>query len=104
MVELLPDNNGQAQPSVGQFSEDVWDDQVLKEPLVFRVAAAVVHAQATLLAGFTTSTPMFRGRRASRTAPLSRRRNSSRWLPQRRTRDEKLWRMEGVWKNGKREC
>jgi len=31
-----------------------WDDQVLKESEAYRVARAVVHAKATLLAGFTT--------------------------------------------------
>jgi len=36
------------------YNEASWDDQVLKEPLALRVARAVVHAQKTLLAGFTT--------------------------------------------------
>lgn len=31
-----------------------WDDQVLKESEAYRVARAVVHAKATLIAGFTT--------------------------------------------------
>jgi len=31
-----------------------WDDQVLKESEAYRVARAVVHAKATLMAGFTT--------------------------------------------------
>lgn len=31
-----------------------WDDQVLKESEAYRVARAVVHARATLMAGFTT--------------------------------------------------
>lgn len=37
------------------YSETLWDDQVLKEPLGFRMAAAVAHARATLLAGITTT-------------------------------------------------
>jgi len=36
------------------YNETSWDDQVLKESLAERVARAVVHARATLLAGFTT--------------------------------------------------
>ncbi|WP_156255016.1 metal-dependent hydrolase family protein [Sandarakinorhabdus oryzae] len=32
-----------------------WDDQVLKESEAYRVARAVVHARATLMAGFTTA-------------------------------------------------
>jgi imidazolonepropionase-like amidohydrolase len=36
------------------YNEASWDDQVLKEALALRVARAVVHAQRTLLAGFTT--------------------------------------------------
>ncbi len=36
------------------YDEASWDDQVLKEPLALRVARAVNHARATLLAGFTT--------------------------------------------------
>jgi imidazolonepropionase-like amidohydrolase len=36
------------------YNEVSWDDQVLKEPLSYRVARAVVHARATLMAGFTT--------------------------------------------------
>jgi imidazolonepropionase-like amidohydrolase len=36
------------------YSETLWDDQVLKEPLGFRMVAAVVHARATILAGITT--------------------------------------------------
>ena len=36
------------------YDETPWDDQVLREPLALRVARAVVHARATLLAGFTT--------------------------------------------------
>ncbi|NML65136.1 amidohydrolase family protein [Hymenobacter sp. RP-2-7] len=37
------------------YNETPWDDQVLKEPLALRVARATVHAQRTLLAGFTTA-------------------------------------------------
>ena len=37
------------------YNETSWDDQVLKEPLALRVARATVHAQRTLLAGFTTA-------------------------------------------------
>src|SRR4029079_8682998 len=37
------------------YSETLWDDQVLKEPLGFRMVAAVAHANATLLAGITTA-------------------------------------------------
>ena len=36
------------------YNETPWDDQVLKESEAYRVARAVVHAKATLLAGFTT--------------------------------------------------
>jgi imidazolonepropionase-like amidohydrolase len=36
------------------YIETLWDDQVLHEPLAFRTAQAVVHAQRTLEAGFTT--------------------------------------------------
>ena len=36
------------------YNETSWDDQVLREPLGLRTARAVVHARATLLAGFTT--------------------------------------------------
>ena len=36
------------------YDETSWDDQVLREPLALRVARAVNHARATLLAGFTT--------------------------------------------------
>src|SRR5215208_6658899 len=37
------------------YNETPWDDQVLREPLALRVARAVNHARATLLAGFTTT-------------------------------------------------
>jgi imidazolonepropionase-like amidohydrolase len=36
------------------YNEATWDDQVLKEPLAYRVIAAVDHAEKTLMAGFTT--------------------------------------------------
>jgi imidazolonepropionase-like amidohydrolase len=36
------------------YNETSWDDQVLHESLALRTARAVVHAKATLLAGFTT--------------------------------------------------
>ncbi len=36
------------------YNETPWDDQVLREPRSLRVARATVHAQKTLLAGFTT--------------------------------------------------
>ena len=36
------------------YNEAAWDDQVLREPEALRVARAVNHARATLLAGFTT--------------------------------------------------
>jgi len=36
------------------YNETVWNDQVLREPLALRVARAVNHARATLLAGITT--------------------------------------------------
>lgn len=35
------------------YNETSWNDQVLKEPLAYRVAEAVVHARETLRAGFT---------------------------------------------------
>jgi imidazolonepropionase-like amidohydrolase len=37
------------------YNETSWDDQVLKEPLALRIARAVNHARATLMAGFTTT-------------------------------------------------
>ncbi|MGH7475402.1 MAG: amidohydrolase family protein [Longimicrobiales bacterium] len=37
------------------YDETPWDDQVLREPLAYRVARAVNHARATLFAGFTTA-------------------------------------------------
>lgn len=36
------------------YNETPWDDQVLHEPLALRTARAVVHARATLMAGFTS--------------------------------------------------
>ena len=36
------------------YNEALWDDQVLKEPVAYRVIAAVEHCEKTLLAGFTT--------------------------------------------------
>ena len=36
------------------YNETTWNDQVLREPLALRVARAVNHARATLLAGVTT--------------------------------------------------
>ena len=36
------------------YNETLWDDQVLKEPPAYRTLLAGKHAEATLLAGFTT--------------------------------------------------
>lgn len=36
------------------YNETKWDDQVLHEPLALRTARAIVHAERTLRAGFTT--------------------------------------------------
>ena len=36
------------------YDKTPWDDQVLKESEAYRVVRAVVHAEATLMAGFTT--------------------------------------------------
>jgi imidazolonepropionase-like amidohydrolase len=36
------------------YNETSWNDQILREPLAYRVARAVNHARATLLAGITT--------------------------------------------------
>lgn len=36
------------------YNETLWDDQVLKEPLAYRVLEAGEHARATLQAGYTT--------------------------------------------------
>jgi imidazolonepropionase-like amidohydrolase len=35
------------------YSETLWNDQVLKEPLAYRTVLAVIHSRATLMAGFT---------------------------------------------------
>ncbi|SPE50020.1 Amidohydrolase, imidazolonepropionase [Verrucomicrobia bacterium] len=35
------------------YSEALWDDQVLKEPLAYRTVEAALHVKATLMAGFT---------------------------------------------------
>jgi imidazolonepropionase-like amidohydrolase len=37
------------------YNETLWDDQVLKEPLGYRIAEAIAHAAATLRAGITTT-------------------------------------------------
>ncbi|MBZ5639067.1 MAG: amidohydrolase family protein [Acidobacteriia bacterium] len=36
------------------YNETLWNDQVLKEPLAYRVIAAVLHCERTLMSGFTT--------------------------------------------------
>src|SRR4051794_23674984 len=36
------------------YNETLWNDQVLKEPLAYRVIAATLHCRNTLNAGFTT--------------------------------------------------
>jgi imidazolonepropionase-like amidohydrolase len=36
------------------YNETTWNDQVLREPLSYRVARAVTHAERTLMAGITT--------------------------------------------------
>jgi imidazolonepropionase-like amidohydrolase len=36
------------------YDETVWNDQVMKETLAYRTIAAVLHCEATLLAGFTS--------------------------------------------------
>ena len=36
------------------YNETLWNDQVLKEPLAYRTIAATIHAERTLMAGFTT--------------------------------------------------
>src|SRR5918993_116653 len=36
------------------YNETSWNDQVAREPLAYRVARAVNHARATLMAGVTT--------------------------------------------------
>ncbi|HEX3817682.1 MAG TPA: amidohydrolase family protein, partial [Chthoniobacterales bacterium] len=37
------------------YNETTWNDQITNESISFRTAAAVAHARATLLAGFTTT-------------------------------------------------
>ncbi len=36
------------------YNETLWNDQVMKEPLAYRVIAATIHCRNTLYAGFTT--------------------------------------------------
>jgi len=36
------------------YNEALWNDQVMKETLAYRTIAAVLHCEATLMAGFTT--------------------------------------------------
>jgi imidazolonepropionase-like amidohydrolase len=36
------------------YNETTWNDQVLREPLAYRVARAVTHAERTLMSGITT--------------------------------------------------
>ena len=48
------DDRGPFAPLPPPVQRDLWDDQVLHEPLALRTARAVVHAERTLLAGFTT--------------------------------------------------
>ncbi|HEY3384397.1 MAG TPA: amidohydrolase family protein [Vicinamibacterales bacterium] len=36
------------------YSETLWNDQVLKEPIAYRTIAAAIHCERTLKAGFTT--------------------------------------------------
>ena len=45
---------GHAHLFLHPYNEALWDDQVLKEPLAVRTARAVVHAERSLMAGFTT--------------------------------------------------
>lgn len=45
---------GHAHLFLHPYNETLWDDQVLHEPLALRTARAVVHAEKTLTAGFTT--------------------------------------------------
>jgi imidazolonepropionase-like amidohydrolase len=45
---------GQSHLFLHPYNETLWDDQVLHEPLALRTARAVVHAEKTLDAGFTT--------------------------------------------------
>jgi imidazolonepropionase-like amidohydrolase len=45
---------GHAHLLLHPYNETTWNDQVLREPLAMRVARAVNHARATLMAGITT--------------------------------------------------
>src|SRR5262245_2789989 len=45
---------GQSHLLLHPYNETTWNDQVAQEPLAYRVARAVNHARATLLAGITT--------------------------------------------------
>lgn len=45
---------GHAHLFLHPYNETLWDNQVLHEPLALRTARAVVHAEKTLTAGFTT--------------------------------------------------
>jgi imidazolonepropionase-like amidohydrolase len=45
---------GHAHLFLHPYNEARWNDQVLHEPLALRTARAVVHAEGTLMAGFTT--------------------------------------------------
>jgi imidazolonepropionase-like amidohydrolase len=45
---------GHAHLFLHPYNETLWDAQVLHEPLALRTARAVVHAERTLQAGFTT--------------------------------------------------
>jgi len=61
VVELGPDTTlipglieGHGHLFLHPYDEAKWDDQVLHEPLALRTARAVVQAQRTLAAGFTT--------------------------------------------------
>jgi imidazolonepropionase-like amidohydrolase len=54
-VTLMPGMiEGHAHLFLHPYNEALWDDQVLKEPLALRTARAVVHAERSLKAGFTT--------------------------------------------------
>jgi imidazolonepropionase-like amidohydrolase len=54
-VTLIPGMiEGHSHLFLHPYNETLWDDQVLHEPLALRTARAVVHAERTLQAGFTT--------------------------------------------------
>jgi len=54
-ITLLPGLiEGHSHLFLHPYDETLWDDQVLHEPLALRTARAVVHAERTLMAGFTT--------------------------------------------------